>query len=273
MVLARAVSLELSKNISAVSSVLHTMDIVWTADQDQLKKKRLAEKCAKKQQHTDYVMKLLVTCKSWGGPCTSKEELLSTIQKHPDKSKSIISSELAYYVHTHQEERAYHPELFRQVKISIDEKVENLCLLLSGTATSPLSTASNQVSIPTNEDALALLNHQPIQLSLFEANELCVTMWWEKDTVVWYIGYFKSAVSANQYMVEHLVRKVQGSNVFWIHADKPSADEVEDEQILKRANGSRVCVNGQWDFGRTNTFCLKNIQQIELAFNQQKASL
>ena len=80
------------------------------------------------------------------------------------------------------------------MKISIDEKVENLCLLLSGTATSPLSTASNQVSIPTNEDALALLNHQPIELSLFAANELIVTMWWEKDTVVWYIGYFKSAV-------------------------------------------------------------------------------
>ena len=144
---------------------------------------------------------------------------------------------------------------------------------MSGTATSATSTTSNQVALPTNEDALALLNHQPIQLSLFEANEHCVTMWWEKDTVVWYIGYFKSAVSASQYMVEHLVRKVQGNNVFWIHADRPSNDEVEDEQILKRANGSRVCVNGQWDFSRTNTLCLKNIQEIELVFNKQKASL
>ena len=90
-------------------------------------------------------MKVLVTCKSWGGPCTYKEEFLSTIQRHPDKSKSIVSSEQAYYVHTHQEERAYHPELFQQVKISVDEKVENLCLFLGGTVASPLSTSSNQV--------------------------------------------------------------------------------------------------------------------------------
>ena len=127
-------------------------------------------------------MKVLVTCKSWGGPCTYKEEFLSTIQRHPDKSKSIVSSEQAYYVHTHQEERAYHPELFRQVKISVDEKVENLCLLLSGTVASPpLLLTRLTLDLPTNENALAILNHLGTQRSLFEANELSVTMWWEKD--------------------------------------------------------------------------------------------
>ncbi len=98
-------------------------------------------------------------------------------------------------------------------------------------------------------------------------------MWWEKDTVVWYIGYFKTAVSANQYRVEHLVRKNPNNNVYWIHGEKPSNDEVDMEQVLKKANGSRVVVHGQWDFGRINTFCLKNIQEIEFVFNTQKASL
>ena len=230
----------------------------------------MLQACAKKKQHNDFVTRLLVACKTWRGPCTSKEELLAVIQKHPDLTKQIVATELAYYVHTHPDERAFHPELFRQVKLSIDEKIENLCLLLSANETSSAVSTSHQVLIPTNEDALAILTNQPVPISLYEANELCVTLWWEGDAVVWYLGYYKSIVASTKYKVEHLVRKDQENNVFWVHSERPSDDEVDEEQILKKANGTRLIVSGQWDFSRTNTFCLKNIQEVEFLFNQAK---
>ena len=98
------------------------MKITWSASQEQFKKKRLADKCAKKQQYNDYVTKLLVACKSWGGPCTSKEELV--MQKHADLTKQIVNNELSYYVHTHPEERAFHPEYFTKSRFPLKKKLK-----------------------------------------------------------------------------------------------------------------------------------------------------
>ena len=106
--------------------------------------------------------------------------------------------------------------------------------------------------------------------SSLDVNELCITLWWEGDAVVWYLGYYKSIVSSTKYKVEYLVRKDQENNVFWVHSERPSDDEVDEEQILKKANQTRLTVSGQWDFSRTNTFCLKNIQEVEFLFNQAK---
>ena len=102
----------LLNNANAVKKALDLMDIKWDEVQKQLKNKRLEEKCAKRQHHNDFVTKLLTTCKSWGGPCTSKQELLSVLQNHPDNVKLIIGNELAYYIHTHPNEHAFHPEMF-----------------------------------------------------------------------------------------------------------------------------------------------------------------
>ena len=148
-----------------------------------------------------------------------------------------------------------------------------MCLLLSDNEISSAVSTSNQVSIPKNADALGILTNQPVPISLYEANELCVTLWWEGDAVVWYLGYYKSIVSSTKYKVEHLVRKDQENNVFWVHSERSSDDEVDEEQILKKANGARLIVSGQWDFSRTNTFCLKNIQEVEFLFNQAKNTI
>ena len=64
-------------------------------------------------------------------------------------------------------------------------------MLLQGTESS-VSVTSQLIEIPNNLDALAIVSDEPVQTSLFEANELCVTLWFEKDCVAWYIGYFKS---------------------------------------------------------------------------------
>ena len=50
----------------------------------------------------DYVGKLLTSCKSWTGPCTSPAELKQVIKENPDKQETILAgqTEIALYSHT-----------------------------------------------------------------------------------------------------------------------------------------------------------------------------
>lgn len=50
----------------------------------------------------DYVDKLLTSCKSWTGPCTSSAELKQVIKENPDKQETILAgqTEIALYSHT-----------------------------------------------------------------------------------------------------------------------------------------------------------------------------
>ena len=270
MVLASTPSQRLPDCAKTIKSVLSIMNIKWNEAQETLRKERLKEKLKKKQQHTDYVLKLLTISKTWGGPCTTQEELLATLQAHPGNYKKVISTELALFIHMHPHERASNPQLFRQVKVSVEEKVENLCILLSGHHDS--SVASPNINLPSNDDALAVLTDQPIVSTVFETNELCVTMWWENDSVAWYIGYFKEVTTENEFLVEHLTRKSKQQSTFWVHAPNEVCDNVESEQVLKLENGKRFPVVGQWNFERNNTFCLKNMNDIVKRFNSVKGT-
>ena len=73
----------------------------------------------------------------------------------------------------------------------------------------------------------AILSQQPTSVSVFDANELCVTLWWEKNSVVWYIGYFKKTISDTEFLVEHLIRKIPNNSTFWVHGTKALDDHVE----------------------------------------------
>ena len=41
----------------------------------------------------DYVDKLLTSCKSWTGPCTSPAELKQVIKENPDKQETILAGQ------------------------------------------------------------------------------------------------------------------------------------------------------------------------------------
>ena len=80
-----------------------------------------------------YCKKLLQVCKTWSGTCTSAEELCVAIREHSEKKKHLFSmAEMAYYVHTHKAEKVLRPELLRLNGITLDEKLENLLILLEG---------------------------------------------------------------------------------------------------------------------------------------------
>ena len=76
-------------------------------------------------------MKLTETCKTWGGPCCSAEELNAVLKKNPDNEKKIIKTELSFYVHTHKGDRLDRPELFKLSNIDTTIMLENLFILLT----------------------------------------------------------------------------------------------------------------------------------------------
>ena len=97
-------------------------------------------------------------CKKWGGPVTSASEILEILRKHPDQAEKILKTEFAYFVHTHLTEKTQRPDLFRQNKITYEEKIENFCILLTDDVENCTATIAN---LPTNDDgmkAIASLN-------------------------------------------------------------------------------------------------------------------
>ena len=53
------------------------------------------------------------------------------VSSRPDKSELIVKREMSYYDQTHKQEKIQTPELFRINKITYEEKIENLMILLS----------------------------------------------------------------------------------------------------------------------------------------------
>ena len=108
---------------------------------------RLELKLKKAQKAKDYTRKLLQDCKSWGGPCTSVDEL-RYILKGKDQQQQIVKTEMAYYAHTHKADKIALKELFRLNGISHEEMLENLTILLDDEKHTSTSTIAN---LPTNE--------------------------------------------------------------------------------------------------------------------------
>ena len=71
----------------------------WTEGQKVKTKKRLDEKFKKGSNETNLMKKLLADCKSWNGPFTSGEEMITVIKSRPDQEEFIVKTGLAF-LHT-----------------------------------------------------------------------------------------------------------------------------------------------------------------------------
>ena len=139
-----------------IQKALLNREIKWTQSQKELHYKKIAEKLSKRIHEQDYTTKLLQVCKTWGGPCTNADELEAVIQSNPDTAEKIIKTELGYYrhTHTHKSDMIARPELFKLIRITHEERLENLFILLSDNQNvATLSTAS-VIDLPTDDDAL-----------------------------------------------------------------------------------------------------------------------
>ena len=268
MVLAEAEPQTLVECAGSIKAVLATMNSEWNSKQKEIKLDRIEAKRKEKNKQSERINKLLINCKSWSGPCSSQTELLSILTKHQGNEKKIVQTELAYYITTHACERASHPELFRQNQIPLEEKVENLCLLLSNEGSGTTGSLT-EIDLPTLEDAISVLSDEIIQQEPFTLNDLCVNMWVEKGLTTWYIGYFKRQVNKSEFEVEQLLRKGE-DNLNWLHPSKLLIERVDPDQLMYQDNGRLLTPIGQWDYGRNNTFCLKNVDAIKIQFDKIK---
>ena len=143
----------------AIKSVLAKRESSWTDSQRALLRERLQQKVATNQHQRDYVRRLLVECRRWGGPCSSVDELLTALRGNPDDER-LVRTELAFYKHSHAADAAARPELFKLVRVSHAERFENLCVLLSDDA-HEASNATSIANLPTNAELAATLRSLP----------------------------------------------------------------------------------------------------------------
>ena len=248
------------------------MNTKWFTSQKTLQLQKIKEKMTKKQKNIDYVLKLIETCKTWGGHCCSAEELKTVLKKNPDNEKKIIKTELSFYVHTHKADRLDRPELFKLSNIYTATMLENVFILLTNEHNSASRSSVAEISLPTNEDALKILSDDPKNPAdhpVFEVNELCVNVWHETEKIQWYVGYFK-AMKGDIFDVEQLVRASEDSDLHWVHPVNQIVDEIDSDQVLRLRNGKRHPVEGKWNFQRLNKFILKNINDISKVFDTFK---
>ena len=159
--------------------------------------KRKNSKKNKHRKEGEYITKLLQASKSWGGPCTTANELeIVLLNKNEDASNKIVRNELSYYRKTHQAARNETPELFKLTKISHEERLENLFVLLSnGTNKIASISPTAMLDLPTNEElSHVIFDHTPEvknHVSVVDVNQLCIVVWEVEKEVKWFTGYVK----------------------------------------------------------------------------------
>ena len=235
--------------------ILHIVDArehVWTNNQKDLLKERIKQKQMKARSVENYQNKMLCKCKTWGGPFTSVDELEIALGSNPDKVELIVKTELTYFRHSHRTDVTARPELYKTNGISNEERLENLTLLLND---SNISGPPQTVNLPTNRDALRVLT--PCESSVedtrdlpISVNELCVTLWSERGSRNWYIGYCTS-VDNNVATVDHLHRSRNRNNSMWKYPSITDCVDVSLDQILE------IKPIGEWDMRNSRNISFK----------------
>lgn len=274
MVLHGAQRKDLSKQASKIHQQLAEMNLEWYTAQKEVQKQAIERRMSAKKKNIDYVRKLAQTCKKWGGPCCSVEELKEVLKKNVHIDKKIVKTELSFYVHTHKGDRANRPELFKLVNIDMATQLENLTILLSDDDNIASQSSVDEISLPSNDDALRVLSKDSLRLTnnIFEKNKMCVSVWREGNDITWYVGRFNSIKDDQTFVVEHLVRVKKGSDLIWTNPSSSILEDVEIDQILFQKNGNLFEVKGHWTYERKNKFTLKNKDDIAKAFHSFASS-
>ena len=121
---------------AAILKMLNDREAQWTTEQKELHQMKIEEKLQQGRNASNYTNKLLGKCKSWGGPVTSAEELNSILESKPDIAEHIIRTELAYYRDTHKADVIANPRLYKLNKLTHEDRLANLCVLLSNNSNS-----------------------------------------------------------------------------------------------------------------------------------------
>ena len=102
MVLYNAHVQKVNKVTRSVHELLLKQEIIWTKSQKELQRQRVLTKMAKSAQTQKYQDRLLIKCKTWGGPSTNIEELEEILSERPNMQEIIVRTELSYYRQCHR---------------------------------------------------------------------------------------------------------------------------------------------------------------------------
>ena len=158
------------------------------------------------------------------------------LNKNEDASNKIVITELSYYRKTHQAARYEAPELFKLTKISHEERLENLFVLLSNGTNKIASISSTaMLDLPTNEElSRVIFDHTPEvknHASVVDVNQLCIVVWEVEKEVKWFIGYVKEILE-DGYTVEHLHQSPCTQNDFWNYPSPDDVQTIYEEQLI-----------------------------------------
>ena len=172
---------------------------------------------------------------------------------------------MAYYAHTHKADKIANKELFRLNRISFEEMLENLTILLDDDGCGGTATTAN---LPTNADVMrAIKNQSPSTInesSTAKVNDMYVVVWQEDNDYQWYLGYVKK-IDDGKLSVDHLARKLKESDSKWKYPSQEDIHLADPAQIVK------CNIEGEWDLtadSRKRLFTVTNLKTITCAFRQ-----
>ena len=152
-----------------------------------LKDKKILEKLKKANNQSIYTNKLLQTCKFWDRLVTNIDELNDILGSRRDLTEKIGCTKFSYYRDTHKTEVIYNGDLFKLNKISQEDRMVNLGILLGN------NNPDQNTTLPTNRDALTILqgnsstNDEGDDITEFKLTKIYVTLWLKDDLPVWYL--------------------------------------------------------------------------------------
>ena len=84
-----------------IQSMLFHREADWTKGQRELQTERIMIKMGKAKKEQEFTKRLLESCKSWGGPCTTPNQIEITLNANPDKMEKIIYKQNCLIIDTH----------------------------------------------------------------------------------------------------------------------------------------------------------------------------
>ena len=161
--------------------------MIGTSSKTFSKTKKILEKLKKVNNQSIYTNKLLQTCKFRGRLVTSIDELNDILGGRGDLTEKIVCTEFWYYRDTHKTEVIYNGDLFKLNKISQEDRMVNLGILLGN------NNPDQNTTLPTNRDALTIIqgnsstNDEGDDMAEFELTKIYVTLWLKDELPVWYL--------------------------------------------------------------------------------------
>ena len=268
----------ISSNVVRISKILSERSKDWDAEQKEQNHKRIEEKMRKGLNAENFTNKILNKCKSWGGPCTSPDEvngILANIdnenmtQKEKTARKhEFIKNEMWFLKRTRKESSSQAPELYRLMQVSDSVMLENLLIILGSDS---ISSDTTHLGLPTKDEALEALYklQTPVLVRNPQEGKMVVTVWLMHDgSMDWFLGHVES-ISEEKYTVNHLVSTTKDHSKWHFPRESDKA-ELTSLQILP------VSVIGEWSLaeqGGEALYLLHNFKAVNDIFKTTEIAL